>query len=62
MTDEELKLLRKAVADLETGLHFNAPKSFLRIMAWQAKESLNELIERQHDDNLDIAGFEPNNT
>lgn len=52
MTDDERKLLRKAVADLETGLHFNAPKSFLRIMAWQAKEILNELIERKQDDNI----------
>jgi hypothetical protein len=60
MTEGELKLVRKAIADLQTGLHFNAPKSFLRIMSWQAKEALTELIERNHDDNLDIAGFEPN--
>jgi len=62
MTEGERKLVRKAVADLEQGMHFNAPKSFLRIMSWQAKETLIELLERQHDDNLDIAGFEPNNT
>jgi hypothetical protein len=62
MTEGELKLVRKAITDLETGMHFNAPKSFLRIMSWQAKETLTELLERQHDDNLDIAGFEPNNT
>jgi hypothetical protein len=51
MTGEELKLLKKAVADLELGLIRNAPKAYLRIMAWQAKLTLNELIERQHDDN-----------
>jgi hypothetical protein len=59
MTEEELKLVRKAITDLEAGMHFNAPKSYLRIMSWQAKETLNELMERQHDDNLDIAGFDP---
>ena len=59
MTQDELKLVKKAINDLETGMHFNAPKSFLRIMSWQAKETLNELLERQHDDNLDIAGLDP---
>jgi hypothetical protein len=62
MTEGELKLVKKAVADLELGLQRNAPKAYLRIMAWQAKLSLNELIERNHDDNLDIAGLKPNNT
>ena len=59
MTEEELKLVRKAITDLEAGMHFNAPKSYLRIMSWQAKETLTELMERQHDDNLDIAGLDP---
>lgn len=59
MTEEELKLVKKAITDLEAGMHFNAPKSYLRIMSWQAKETLTELMERQHDDNLDIAGFDP---
>ena len=54
MTGEELKLLNKAVADLELGLIRNAPKAYLRLMTWQAKLTLNELLERKHDDNLDI--------
>lgn len=60
MTGEELKLLNKAVADLELGLQRNAPKAYLRIMAWQAKLTLNELTERQHNDNLDTTRSEPN--
>lgn len=59
MTDGELKLLNKAVADLELGLIRNAPKAYLRIMAWQAKMTLNELIERKHDDNLDTTRSDP---
>lgn len=47
MTESELKKLKKAVADLEAGLHFNAPKSFLRIMAWQAKEAINEILNNR---------------
>lgn len=53
MTEKELKILNKAIADLELGLQRNAPKAYLRIMAWQAKLSLNDLTERNYDDNLD---------
>jgi hypothetical protein len=60
MTGEELKLLKKAVADLELGLQRNAPKAYLKIMAWQAKLTLNELIERKHNDNLDTTRSDSN--
>jgi hypothetical protein len=53
MTEGERKVLNKAIADLQTGLLNSAPKSYLRIMAWQAKESLIDLLDGRSNDNLD---------
>jgi hypothetical protein len=45
MTNDEIKKIKTCLVNLDIALVGRTPKAFMRVMVWQAREELRNLIE-----------------
>jgi hypothetical protein len=45
MTHDEIKKIKACLVNLDVALVGKTPKAFMRVMVWQAREDLRNLIE-----------------
>lgn len=45
MTNDEIKKINACLVNLDIALVGRTPKAFMRVMVWQAREELRNLIE-----------------
>jgi hypothetical protein len=45
MTNDEIKTIKTCLVNLDIALVGKTPKAFMRVLVWQAREELKNLIE-----------------